>query len=344
MTDLLTPAAAGFHMPAEWALHERCWMGWPARQDLWNGRHREAKAAYAAVAQAIAAHEPLTMLARPEDLSEARAECGPKVEIMAMPLDDSWLRDSGPTFLLNTDGDLAGADWQFNAWGGKFPPWDKDAEIAGKVLAELGLRSFKAPFVLEGGSIHVDGEGTVITTEQCLLNPNRNPSLGRAEIEANLRQWLGVSTVIWLGEGLENDHTDGHVDDITCFVRPGVVMTATCAASDAHNYRVLQDNLRRLRAARDAQGREFEIIELPLPARRDTAAGRLVLTYLNFYIANGAIVAPSFDDPMDAPAAEILAKAFPDRHIVQVPALDILEGGGGIHCITQQQPAGRQIR
>jgi agmatine deiminase len=344
VTDRLTPAAAGFHMPAEWAPHERCWMGWPARQDLWNGRHREAKAAYAAVARAIAAHEPLTMLARPEDLSEARAECGPEVEIMAMALDDSWLRDSGPTFLVNTDGDLAGADWQFNAWGGKFPPWDKDAEIAGKVLTELGLRRFKAPFVLEGGSIHVDGDGTVITTEQCLLNPNRNPSLSRGEIEANLRQWLGVSTVIWLGEGLENDHTDGHVDDITCFVRPGVVMTATCDASDAYNYRVLQDNLRRLRAARDAQGRELEIIELPLPARRDTSAGRLVLTYLNFYIANGAIVAPSFDDPMDAIAAGILAKAFPDRHIVQVPALDILEGGGGIHCITQQQPAGRQIR
>jgi agmatine deiminase len=341
VTKIATPAASGFHMPAEWAPHERCWMAWPARADLWNGRERQAKAAYAAVAQAIAAAEPLTMLARPEDLAEARAECGPNVEIMAMPLDDSWMRDSGPTFLVNADGKVAGADWRFNAWGGKFPPWDKDAEIAGRVLDSLSLPAFKAPFVLEGGSIHVDGEGTMITTEQCLLNPNRNPSLGRAEIETNLREWLGVSSVIWLGQGLENDHTDGHVDDITCFVRPGVVMTATCADPADYNHRVLEDNLRRLRAARDAQGRALEIIELPLPARRDTAAGRLVLTYLNFYIANGAIVAPSFDDPMDAPAAGILAKAFPDRHIVQVPALDILEGGGGIHCITQQQPAGR---
>jgi len=339
-----TPAAAGFHMPAESAPHERCWMAWPSRIDLWNGREREAKAAFAAVARAIATSEKLTMLARPGDLAEAQAACGAGIEIMAMPLDDSWLRDSGPSFLVNAAGEVAGADWRFNAWGGKFPPYDQDAEVAGRVLDSLGMRGFKAPFVLEGGSIHVDGEGTVITTEQCLLNPNRNPSLGRAEIETNLREWLGVSTVIWLGEGLENDHTDGHVDDITCFVRPGVVMTATCADPADFNHRVLEDNLRRLRAARDARGRALEIIELPLPARRDTAAGRLVLTYLNFYIANGAIVAPGFDDPMDAQAAAILARAFPDRRIIQVPALDILEGGGGIHCITQQQPAGRPAR
>jgi agmatine deiminase len=341
LPNAITPAEAGFRMPAEWAPHEHCWMAWPCRPEVWNGREREAKAAYAAVARAIAGCENLTMLARPEDVAEARAACGAGIEVLAMPLDDSWLRDSGPTFLVDAAGEVAGADWRFNAWGGKFPPWDKDAEVAGKVLAQLGMRAFAAPFVLEGGSIHVDGAGTVITTEQCLLNPNRNPGLGRAEIEANLREWLGISRIIWLGEGLENDHTDGHVDDITCFVRPGVVLTATCADPADTNHRVLEDNLRRLRAARDAQGRALEIIELPLPARRDTAAGRLVSTYLNFYIANGAIIAPSFDDPMDDEAAAILARAFPERRILQVPASDIVEGGGGIHCITQQQPAGR---
>jgi agmatine deiminase len=327
-------------MPAEWAPHERCWMAWPCRSEIWNTREREAKTAFAAVARAIAAFEKLTMLVRPDAMAEAATACGPGIALQPMPLDDSWMRDSGPTFLVNADGEIAGADWQFNAWGGKFPPFDRDAAVAGRVLDHLGLRSFKAPFVLEGGSIHVDGEGTLITTEQCLLNPNRNPSLSRAEIEENLRDWLGVRRVIWLGRGLENDHTDGHVDDITCFVRPGTVMTATCADPADANHAVLADNLHRLRTARDAQGRPLDIIELPLPTRRDTTAGRLVLTYLNFYIANGAIIAPAFDDPMDAAAAAILAKAFPDRRVVQVPALGILEGGGGIHCITQQQPKG----
>jgi agmatine deiminase len=342
MSNLADPAAAGFRMPAEWAPHERCWMAWPCRAEAWNGRLREAKAAYAAVAQAIAAHEKLTMLARAEDVAEARTFCGAAIDVLAMPLDDSWMRDSGPTFLVDDSGEVAGADWQFNAWGNKFPPFDKDAEIAARLLDHLRLRAFRAPFVLEGGSIHVDGDGTVLTTEQCLLNPNRNPTLSRAEIEDNLRRWLGVSRVLWLGQGLENDHTDGHVDDIACFVRPGVVMAATCADPADANHAVLDDNLRRLRSARDAKGRTLDVVEMPLPARRDTGAGRLVSTYLNFYIANGAIVAPSFDDPLDAAAAEILAKAFPDRRIVQVPALDIVEGGGGIHCITQQQPAGRR--
>ncbi len=337
----LTPAAAGFHMPAEWAPHARSWMAWPCRLDLWNGREAEARAAFAAVAQAIARFEPLTMLARPEDAVGAAAACGPKVEIMQAPLDDSWVRDSGPTFLVNNDGAVAGAAWRFNAWGGKFPPYDEDAKLAGRVLERLGMHAFKAPFVLEGGSIHTDGEGTLITTEQCLLNPNRNPHLSRAEIEQALKHWLGVHTVIWLGQGLENDHTDGHVDDITCFARPGAVITATCDDPADFNYRVLNDNIDRLRQARDAKGRSLEIIPLPLPARRETAAGRLVLTYVNFYLANGAVIMPSFDDPMDGQAAEILARAFPDRAIVQVSALDILEGGGGIHCITQQQPAGR---
>jgi agmatine deiminase len=339
-SPLLTPAEAGFHMPAEWAPHARTWMAWPCRLDLWNGREPEAQRAFAAVAQAIARFEPLTMLARPQDEAAARQACGPTVEIMPMPLDDSWVRDSGPSFLVDASGGIAGAAWRFNAWGGKFPPFDQDAELAGRILDRLGMRAFKAPFVLEGGSIHTDGEGTLITTEQCLLNPNRNPQLGRDEIEHLLMAWLGVRRVIWLGEGLENDHTDGHVDDIACFARPGTIIAASCDDPADANYRRLRDNLDRLRRARDAEGRALDIIELPLPARRMTAAGRLVLTYVNFYLANGAVVMPSFDDPLDGRAAEILARAFPDRAIVPVPALDILEGGGGIHCITQQQPAG----
>ncbi|HVJ53278.1 MAG TPA: agmatine deiminase family protein [Aliidongia sp.] len=336
----LTPAAAGFHMPAEWAPHARSWMAWPCRTDLWNGREAEAKAAFAAVARAIAGFEPISMLARPEDVEAARSACGSSVEIVPMPLDDSWVRDSGPTFLVDASGHVAGAAWRFNAWGGKFPPYDQDAKLAGRILATQGMAAFEAPFVLEGGSIHTDGDGTLVTTEQCLLNPNRNPHLTKPEIERALMEWLGVRKVIWLGEGLENDHTDGHVDDITCFARPGAVITATCDDPADANYRPLTDNIERLRKARDAQGRTLEIIGLPLPARRMTDAGRLVLTYVNFYLTNGGVVVPSFDDPLDAEAAEILSRAFPGRRVVQVPALDILEGGGGIHCITQQQPAG----
>ena len=335
----LTPAAAGFHMPAEGARHDRTWMAWPARIDLWNGRDREAKAAYAAVAQAIARFEPLIMVANPADVAEATAQCGPSVETVSMTLDDSWMRDIGPTFLVDGKGALAGADWRFNAWGDKWPNYANDAAIAAQVLDRIGCPRFQAPFVLEGGSIHSDGEGTVLTSEQCLLNPNRNPNLSKSEIEANLKAWLGATAVIWVGQGLENDGTDGHVDNLACFARPGVVLATSCRDAQDTNYALMQDNLRRLRAARDARGRALDVLELPIPAKRVTAAGRLAMTYTNFYLANGAVIAPAFDDPMDGVAAGVLAEAFPDREIVQIPALAILEGGGGIHCITQQQPA-----
>jgi len=340
-----SPQEMGFFMPAEWAPHQRSWMAWPTRRDLWEDRLHDAQTAYARVAQAIAGFEPVTMIANPEDVAQARAICGEKVEILALPIDDSWMRDSGPTFLINAQGEIAGADWQFNAWGEKFPPWDKDALVASRVLNHLHVPAFQAPFVLEGGSIHADGEGTLITTEQCLLNKNRNPTLSRAEIEENLRAWLGVQKIIWLGEGLENDHTDGHVDDITCFVRPGVVMTAVCNNPNDANYAPLQENLARLRAATDAKGRQLEIIEMPLPAAREIeGVGRLAASYINFYIVNGGIIAPGFDDPMDEKAQKILASAFPDRKLVMVPGLTIVAGGGNVHCITQQQPAGPAAR
>ncbi len=328
-------------MPFEGVPHEATLMAWPCRDSLWQGRIAEARRAYAAVARSIAQFEPVTMLADPDDVAGATAACGPLVMVRPQPLDDSWMRDIGPTFLLDAAGRRAGADWRFNAWGEKWPDFAQDAAVAAAVTAALGIPSFAAPFVLEGGSIHVDGEGTLLTSEQCLLNPNRNPSLSRTEIEENLRAWLGVRQVIWLGQGLENDGTDGHVDNLACFVRPGLVLAASCADPADANFRPLADNLRRLRAARDARGRALEVIELPIPAPRITAAGRLASTYVNFYLANGAVIAPRFDDPMDAVAARILADAFPDRALVQIPALDILEGGGGIHCITQQLPAGK---
>jgi agmatine deiminase len=337
------PVDEGFFMPAEWAPHERCWMAWPCRESLWADGLDAARGAYAAVARAIAGFEPVTMLANPNELAEAEARCGAAVTCQAMPLDDSWMRDSGPSFVIDGRGGLAGVDWRFNAWGGKFHPHDQDALVAGRLLERLAVRRYAAPLVLEGGSIHVDGEGTLLTSEECLLHPNRNPDLDRAAIEDLLRRYLGVEGFIWLGQGLDKDETDGHIDNIACFVRPGVVMAVTCDDPADPNHAILADNLARLRKARDARGRALEIIELPLPREPRYLDGpgdgqRLALSYVNFYIANGGIVMESFGDASDAQAREIVSKAFPDRQVVQLPALDILAGGGGIHCITQQQP------
>jgi agmatine deiminase len=339
MTSLPTPAARGYRMPAEGAPHARCWMAWPCRASMWGERLGAARAAFAEVARTVARFEPVTMIARPDDGAAARQALGDVVSVLELPLDDSWARDIGPTFLVHPARGLAGVAWRFNAWGGKYPDYAADAQLARRLLAQLELPCFEAPFVLEGGAIHVDGEGTALVTEQCLLNPNRNPGLSRVEIEDHLRAWLGVETVIWLGQGLVDDETDGHVDNLACFVRPGIVMALGEPDPRDANFAALADNDRRLRAAKDTRGRSLEVILVNQPATRMIAGRRLALSYINFYRANGAVVGPRFDDPRDADAQTKLAAAFPGMTIATVPALDILFGGGGIHCITQQQPA-----
>ena len=339
------PVEDGFFMPAEWHAHKRCWMAWPCRDEIWGEGLDAARDAYAEVAKTVAEFEPVTMVANPEDVAEVSLRCGSGVAALPLAIDDSWMRDTGPTFVVDGQGGLAGIDWQFNAWGGKAETYDKDAALAGLLLDHLGLDRYAAPLILEGGSIHVDGQGTLMTSEQCLLNPNRNPKLGREEIETQLREHLGVRAVIWLGEGLVDDETDGHVDNIACFVRPGVVMALTTADSEDANYAALQDNLARLRAARDAQGRELEIVEVEQPAPEVHPKGpRLARSYINFYIANGGVVMPSFEDPKDEAAFAAVSKCFPEHDVRQVPAGDIVLGGGGIHCITQQQPLSEAAR
>lgn len=333
-------AMNGLFMPAEWAPHDGCLMAWPCREETWpeNGGMEAACDAYAAVAQAVAAFEPTTMVCRPEDVAEASLACGPGVAILPLPISDSWMRDVGPSYVVDNHGRRAGVDWRFNAWGGNYPDCAADQAVAAAILARQNIDRLAAPLVMEGGAFHVDGEGTLITTEQCLLNPNRNPDLSRDEIETALRRFLGVRRIIWLGEGYQDDETDGHIDEIAAFARPGVLlMSATDDPADA-NFKTYQDNLDRLKRARDAQGRELEIVPLRQPERRDDRGVRLTLSYTNFYIANGGIVMPSFDDPADADAHRIMRKAFPDRTVTQIPALDIVHGGGGIHCITQQVP------
>lgn len=340
------PASRGYRMPAEWTVHERCWMAWPCNAALWGSGLAAAREAYAEVAQTISRFEPVVMVARPEDAGEAEQLCGPEIEIMTLPIFDSWMRDMGPSFVVDRSGSVAGVDWGFNAWGNDEgrPQFELDTDdaIAAAVLERARAGRFRAPLILEGGSIHVDGEGTLITTEQCLLNRNRNPGLTREQIEDVLAGYLGVERIIWLGQGLEDDDTDGHVDNLACFARPGVVMAFACSDPEDPHHAIARENLARLRAACDANGRGLDLVEIEQPSPRRMANGRrLAMSYVNYYLPNGGVVVPGFDDPVrDANAVAVLREVFPDREVVQVPGIDIVRGGGNVHCITQQQPAG----
>ena len=313
-------------------------MAWPCRTELWGDGLAAARQAYAAVARTIAGFEPVTMVAREADAAEAGALCGPSVQVLAAPIDDSWMRDFGPTFVVNRDGDVRGVAWQFNAWGGKYRDYDNDATLAARLLDRVGIPRFDAPFVLEGGAIHSDGEGTALATETVLLNPNRRMASSRAAAEALLRDWIGAETVIWLPAGLVDDETDGHIDNVACFAGPGRVLARIAPDPSDPNHAGLAANLSLLSKARDARGRRLEVVPLPQTTRRDAAGRPLAASYINFYIADGGIVMPSFASAEDDAAAAMIAQAFPGRRIVQVDARPLDPGGGGIHCITQQQP------
>jgi agmatine deiminase len=322
-------------MPAEWAPHERTIMCWPARDSMWGDRFSQVQADHAEIANAIAAFEPVLMAADPRFVAEARRLCGENVEVVELPLDDSWARDSGPIFVLGEGGERAGVQFGFNGWGEKYLPYDEDARFATRVLELLGEpRRDATHFVLEGGSITVDGQGTLITTEQCLFEQHRNPRLARAEIEAELRAQLGAERVIWLGLGLVEDRdTDGHVDNVCAFVAPGKVVLQTVTDEASPNYAPSQDNLRRLRDA------GLEVVDLPwLPyvAGAETAT---VVPYTNFYVCNGGLIVPVRGEETDADALALLESLYPDREAVAVPGETLALGGGGVHCITQQVPA-----
>ncbi len=328
-----------FRMPAEWEPHERCWMAWPCRPESWQNGLAEARIAFAAVVRAIARHEPVTLMVRAEDLDDARGLTGGAPEIVTAELDDSWTRDIGPTFVVDGAGGLAGVDWGFNGWGLAYEGFARDARLARQILHLAGANRIVGPQILEGGSIHVDGEGTLVTTEQCLLDPQRNPHLSKADIEANLRDCLGVETVIWLPRGLTNDETLGHVDNICCFAAPGHVLLPATSDADDPDYPILAEARAVLDDASDARGRRLRVTQLPVPPRRRDRKGRVMArSYVNFYLANGAVIMPGFDPATDAEAARCLASAFPGREVVIVPGDGIADGGGNIHCITQQQP------
>jgi agmatine deiminase len=335
-------------------------MIWPERPDNWRLGAKPAQAAFVAVAAAIARFEPVTMMVSARQFAQARAMLPEAVRVVEVSTNDSWARDVGPSFLVNATGELAGVDWPFNAWGGLrdglYFPWDLDDQVAEKVLQMAHARRFRAPKILEGGAIHVDGEGTILVTQSCLLAENRNPGATRQEMERVLKDHLGGAHVIWLGEGVPFDETGGHIDNLACFVRPGTVLLSWCDDPHDPHYAVSRDAQARLLGSRDAKGRPLAVVRIPMPTpmfyTEEEAAGidraangmnraageRLAASYVNFYIANGAIIAPAFGVPTDASARAVLAQVFPDREVVTLPAREILLGGGNIHCITQQQP------
>ncbi len=333
-----TPLADALSMPAEFGPHAATYMEWPARVDLWGELLEQAKRDYADVANAIASFEPLVMVTDPDQADEARAMLTSSVEIVPIPIDDSWMRDNGPIFVTDGEGGVALVHFGFNSWGEKFLPYDRDAEVPTHVARHLGMRRYEAPMVLEGGSFFVDGEGTLFTTEQCLLNPNRNPGMTCEQIEDTLRAYVGVETIVWLGRGHSTDRdTDGHIDGVLQVVRPGLVMLLAPADPQDPDHEPGAENLARLRSARDARGREIEVLAFdPGPPNG--------LSYMNFYLCNGAAIVPVVGrDNEDEPALAQIRTAFSDREIVPVSGWTIHEGGGGPHCITQQLPVGSPL-
>lgn len=356
-----TPERDKFRMPAEYERHSGCWMLWPERCDNWRSGAKPAQAAFAAVATAIAMGEPVTVGVSAQQFQNARARLGAPIRVVEISSNDAWVRDSGPTFVIDDRGRRRAVDWIFNAWGGHadglYSPWDRDDEVARKIAEIETADRYRAPFVLEGGAIHVDGQGTCLTTEECLLNPNRNPHLSRAQIEIELQRYLGIRRVIWLDRGVYLDETDGHIDELACFVAPGhVALTWTSDRSDPQ-YEISLDAYQRLKSARDARGRALTIHKIhqpdPLYMTREEVSGldiregtyprragdRLPASYINFYVANKVLVMPLYDKRHDRAAARTLARLFPSRRIMGVQTREILLGGGNIHCITQQVPA-----
>jgi agmatine deiminase len=334
-----TPRADGLGMPAEWAPHQATLMEWPTitRTAFWGALFGRAKADWATIANAVAAFEPVVMVVDPEQVTEARSMCGEGVEILPIPIDDSWMRDNGPIFVTDASGGVALVHFRFNSWGNKYLPFDRDAEVPKHIASHLGMRRYEAPMVLEGGSFFVDGEGTLLTTEQCLLHPNRNPDLTREQIEHTLGDYLGVDQVIWLGQGhpLDRD-TDGHVDAIAQYLSPATILLDVPGDPTDPYYDRGRDNLARLRAAHDAVGRAIHVVEFD-------AGTPAVTAYMNHYLVNGGVIVPADGEPNDEAVLVQLKLAYPDREIVTVPGAVILEGGGGPHCITQQIPVGMAL-
>ena len=360
-----TPRADGFRLPGEFEPHAGCWLLWPERTDTWREGARPAQAAFTAVAGAIAGFEPVTVGASPAQYRNARALLPPSVRVVELKADDAWMRDTAPTFVVNDFGVVRGVQFDVNAYGGLkeglYAPWEDDRLVAAKVLEFERLERYVAPLVLEGGAIASDGAGTLFTTLDCVVHDNRNPGRSRAEIEAIFRDYLVARTVVWLPHGLAHDETGGHVDNLVAIVRPGVLLLAWTDDRADPSYERVREAEAVLSSASDARGQAFEIHRLMLPrpttmsaaeaagivpaagAKPRQAGDPICASYINAYVGNGVVIVPAFDDPMDETARVLFARLHPSRQIIQLPARELVLGGGGIHCITHEQPKAQGI-
>jgi len=347
-----TPRELGFRMPAEWHPHTATWLTWPTDPETWPDRVELAQDIFLKMMAALTPHETVNLLVDDETTEQdvrrrSSFETANNIVCHRIPTVDSWIRDYGPNFLINDTGELAFNDWRFNAWGDKYEELKHDDRIPQLLEPLLSAQRFEPGIVMEGGSIEVNGTGCVLTTEQCLLNPNRNPHLNRSQIEQYLKDYLGVEKVLWLGEGIVGDDTDGHIDDIARFVEPGVIVTVIEDDPTDANYKLLQENLERLKAMTDISGRSFDIVSLPMPgivggtSTDKRNLDRLPASYANFYIANKIVVAPVFGHENDERAIATLQSLFPTRRVVPINCEPLVWGMGTIHCLTQQQPSVR---
>ncbi len=331
-------------MPAEWEPHAATWVAWPHAETTWPGCLADAEREFETLVRALARSERVELLAQTESHAQllgarltdvVRAGA---VRLHVIRTDDVWLRDIGPTFVRDAAGALVALDWTFNAWGGKYAPWDRDDGVAARVAALAGVTRERPELVVEGGALEVDGEGTLLATEPTLLDPKRNPGISRESLEKRLGELLGVTHVVWLGDGIEGDDTDGHIDDLARFVAPGVVVCAREPDTSDPNHAPLEACFSALQAARDARGRALRVVELPMPPAVHSGADRLPASYANFYIANREVLVPVFGAPSDQVALETLRPFFPGREVVGIPSRNLVRGLGAVHCLTQQQP------
>jgi agmatine deiminase len=345
--DAIRRRLAGYRMPAEWEPHLATYMTWPHNLETWPGKFDPVPAQFAAVVAGLSRFETVRLLVRDATAAEqaktllVQADTRmDRVEFLTFDTNDSWIRDYGPIFVTRDDGGQArlALDWKFNSWGDKYGSYDLDDVIPRRLADRYGFECLEVSLVLEGGSIDVNGAGSLLTTESCLLNPNRNPDLGKDEIEEYLRVFLGVSNVLWLGDGIAGDDTDGHVDDLARFVSPDTIVTVVEQDRSDANYEPLAENLKRLRAMRDQDGKPFKIETLPMPPALYHDGQRLPASYANFYIANGAVLMPTFGCAADKQALATLARLFPNRKALDFPCLDLVWGLGTIHCLSQQHP------
>ena len=345
----ITPAQLGFRMPAEWEPHSATWLAWPHNQETWPGKFDVIPSVYLQLVAALHGKEHVNICVNDveaahsvnQQLTDAKVDLS-CVSLHEIPTNDTWARDHCPLFVTrqnNDETDLSLTNWTFNAWGSKYRPWDLDDAVPEHIAQRLKLFSFQPDTVLEGGSIDVNGQGMLLTTESCLLNPNRNPTLSRTDLEQLLREYLGVQHIGWLGDGIVGDDTDGHVDDIARFVNPTTVVCAVEEDPTDVNYKALQDNLRRLQSMQDQNGHPLQVIPLPMPGPVEYDGERLPASYANFYIANGTVLVPTYDHANDQRAVAILQEIFPDRSVQGISCTGLVLGFGALHCVTMQQPA-----